>query len=148
VEPEAELAAAPPLPPAAEPGTLIELLNSLCGPDFVLAISIAGLALFVASILVALLSRRGALPAAFLLLTSIPLVIGLWGTFAGLLRWHGSMQSGTEDVETAEMLVSLSASFLTALFGFFAGLPAFFVAALALLARSLGSPTPKDSPDD
>jgi hypothetical protein len=145
VGPEAELAAASPQPPAP-PGTLIELLSSLCGPDFVLAISIAGLVLFVASVLVALLSRRAALPAAFLLLTSTPLVIGLWGTFTGLLRWHSLMQAGTEEVEVAEMLVGLSACWVTALFGFFAGLPAFFVATLALLARALPAAQPKDVP--
>jgi len=135
--------------------TGVQYVYTICGPLFLCGILSAGFVVFVGVCFVALSCRSPGGVASFFPWVFVPLIVGLWGTFAKIVRVmtflqerHGAASDETFPDLMLQVLYAFASSTIPAALGFAAMLPAFFVLSLALFIRAMrAEKTPREIPD-
>ena len=115
-------------------------------PTFSIGITLSGILIFVVSCFFIARCKRPAPLACFLLFTSLPLIIGILGTFVEywqLICFFYPTYVNLDAppaMEVSEGVAGIARCMVPAFMGFAASLPAFFVTAIGLFVRTLKSP--------
>jgi len=103
----------------------------------------SGFMMFVGAVLVAAMSRRPSVLAAYLALVPIPAILGVIGMFHGLITIFEVVATAESAVHPASLASGISSTLVCPLTGILCSLPAFLVTVICLLVKVMLERSPE-----
>jgi len=117
--------------------SLVQWFFSSMGLFYTALLALSGLGVFVGACLVVALSRRPAVIAAYLVLLPLPVLVGVIGYFDGKITAYRVIAMSEVTPRPSALAQAESTALSTVIVGVIVSIPAYFVVAFGLLARTL-----------